>query len=92
LVLARYFMFFLSPLLLISRMKRPPPDLSNEERRRLLNDTHRVPPKIINEGLALTFAAETPLGLWLPFPWGTSILGVFRKPTANHDAVRLAHK
>jgi hypothetical protein len=30
--------------------------------------------------LAAVFAAETPLGHFLRFPWGTSVLGVFRKP------------
>lgn len=80
LVQARYFMFFLSPLLLSSRMRKPPSDLSREQRREFLFRTHRVPPSFLNEVLALAFAAETPLGLWLPFPWGTSILGVFRKP------------
>jgi 2-polyprenyl-3-methyl-5-hydroxy-6-metoxy-1,4-benzoquinol methylase len=79
LVRARYFMFFLSPLLSVSRMNRPRADITYEEKRALLMRTHRVPPWPVNEALALIFAAETPLGWFLPFPVGTSILGVFRK-------------
>jgi hypothetical protein len=30
--------------------------------------------------LAAIFSAETPLGAWLPFPWGTSVLAVLRRP------------
>jgi hypothetical protein len=33
----------------------------------------------LNGLLSLIFAAETPLGLRLSFPWGTSVLGVFEK-------------
>lgn len=76
---ARYFMFFLSPLLLLSRMKRPRPNMTEDERREVLMRTHRVPSWPVNETLAVIFAAETPIGRWLRFPWGTSILGVFRK-------------
>lgn len=79
LVRARYFMFFLSPLLLASRIKRPQPDMSDEDRKALLRETHRVPSWPVNSALALVFAAETPLGWHLPFPFGTSVLGVFRK-------------
>ena len=76
-----YFMFFLSPLLLLSRLKRP--DLSNmneSEMFALLERTHRVPAPPLNALMKFIFDLETPLGLWLPFPWGTSILGVFQKP------------
>ncbi|HUG92239.1 MAG TPA: class I SAM-dependent methyltransferase [Planctomycetaceae bacterium] len=80
---ARYFMFLLSPLLYLAR-RRPPdvaamtPDAIREHLRR----THRVPPAPVNELLGLIFALETPAGLVLRFPWGTSILGVFRKTEA----------
>jgi SAM-dependent methyltransferase len=78
---SRYFMFFLSPLLLLSRMKRPNlKAMSADQIRDHLARTHRVPAAPINNAMRLVFAAETPLGHWLPFPWGTSILGVFRKP------------
>ena len=80
---ARYFMFYLSPILFVARRKRPELQrMTAEEIRSLMGRTHRVPVSPINEALAAIFAMETPLGLWLPFPWGTSILGVFRKPCA----------
>ena len=80
LILSRYFMFYLSPMLLLSRLRRPPAiDLSREQKREYLSRTHRVPPAPINQTLSLIFQSETPLGLWFPFPWGTSVLGVFRK-------------
>jgi hypothetical protein len=46
----------------------------------LIERAHRVPLPAINALMTLIFGLETPLGLWLPFPWGTSILGVFQKP------------
>lgn len=78
---ASYFMFFLSPLLWLSRLKRP--DLANMDKKEifaLVERTHRVPVPAVNALMNLIFGLETPLGLWLPFPWGTSILGVFQKP------------
>ncbi len=81
LVRSRYFMFFLSPFLLLSRWFAPAVDrASDREIREYVNKTHRVPAAPINQTLRLVFSMETPLGLWLPFPWGTSLLGVFRKP------------
>jgi SAM-dependent methyltransferase len=76
-----YFMFFLSPLLWLSRLKRP--DVSNMDKNEtfaLLERTHRVPVPPLNALMKVIFDLESPLGLWLPFPWGTSILGVFQKP------------
>jgi SAM-dependent methyltransferase len=78
---ASYFMFFLSPLLWLSRLKRP--DLKNMEKTEvlaLLERTHRVPSPAVNALMTAVFSLEAPLGLWLPFPWGASILGVFQKP------------
>jgi SAM-dependent methyltransferase len=77
---ARYFMFFLSPFLLASRLKRPPLEtMSQAEIAELLARTHCVPSPVVNSICAMIFAAETPLGLLVPFPWGTSILGIYRK-------------
>lgn len=77
---SRYFMFFLSPLLWLSRLTRPDVNkMTHEQVQFLLRQTHRVPAKLLNGLLRLIFALETPLGLNLPFPWGTSILGVFQK-------------
>ena len=76
----RYFMFFLSPLYLLSRMKPGIAKMSDEEKKALMLKQHGIPAKPINRTLSAIFAAETPLGHWMRFPWGTSILGVFRKP------------
>ncbi len=77
----RYFMFLLSPLLMLSRLKRPNlEEMSADQIREHCARTHRVPAAPVNQALRLVFSLETPVGCWLPFPWGTSVLGVFRKP------------
>lgn len=78
---ARYFMFLLSPLLLLTRWCKKPKiqGMSTEQVKELLVKMHRVPPKAINEALFAVFAAETPIGHIVPFPVGTSLLGVFRR-------------
>jgi SAM-dependent methyltransferase len=78
---SRYFMFFLSPLLLLSRL-RPPclQSMTKDEIRKHLEHTHRIPSAPINMLLRLLFSLETPLGLKAPFPWGTSVLAVLQKP------------
>ncbi|MBF0294235.1 MAG: class I SAM-dependent methyltransferase [Magnetococcales bacterium] len=76
---ARYFMFFLSPLYLFSRLRPGARPLDERERRRRILRQHRIPSAPVNALLSAVFAAETPLGHWLRFPWGTSILGVFQK-------------
>ncbi len=79
---ARYFMFFLSPLYFASRLRsgrrvaKQPPHVVRE----WLARACRPPPRLLNTALGWVFGAETPLGHVLPFPWGTSLLGVFRKP------------
>lgn len=79
---ARYFMFFLSPLLVASRLLGPDVSrMSEAERRAMMLKTHRTPAAPLNRLLTWIFSCETPLGYWLSFPWGTSLLGVFRKPT-----------
>jgi SAM-dependent methyltransferase len=78
---SRYFMFFLSPLLWLSRLQRPNlTTMSRIEISELKARTHRVPIAPVNGLLRLIFSLETPMGLRFPFPWGTSILGVFQKP------------
>jgi SAM-dependent methyltransferase len=76
---ARYFMFLLSPLYLLSRLKPSIKSMSNEDKKALVARQHRVPDPLVNAALNMLFAMETPLGHWLPFPWGASILGVFQK-------------
>ena len=80
LLLSRYFMFLLSPLLYLSRIKSPDhKNMNAEELREFLARTHRVPAAPVNAALKTIFHMETPAGVWMPFPWGTSILGVFQK-------------
>jgi len=80
---SRYFMFFLSPLLLARRLVSPfARTLRQDEARRLLARTHAVPQPAVNRILRSIFSLETPLGWHLPFPWGTSVLAVFEKPPA----------
>jgi SAM-dependent methyltransferase len=78
----RYFMFLLSPLLLVSRRLGVPrlEQMDKASQWALVEKSHRVPPAAINELLAGVFAFETPASRWLKFPWGTSALGVFTKP------------
>ena len=81
---ARYFMFLLSPLLLLSRAAagRRIGQATEEERRALATKMHAVPPAPVNGVLAAAFGLETPLGRLVRFPWGTSLLAVLRKPRA----------
>ncbi len=81
LCMVRYFMFFLSPLYALSRLARQPrlDRMTPAEVRTFCERTHRPPSPPVNAALTLAFNAETPLGLWCPFPWGTSILVVMRK-------------
>jgi len=77
----RYFMFLLSPLLLLSRLgKVNVGRMTREEKVERLRRTHRVPGPLVNGSLGAIFAMETPLGVKMPFPWGTSVLAILRKP------------
>lgn len=77
----RYFMFFLSPLYYLSRFSSVGIEkMTEEQQAELLRKTHKIPPPFVNWCLTKVFCSETPLGHRLRFPWGTSILGVFRKP------------
>jgi hypothetical protein len=72
-------MFFLSPLYLLSRIKPGLAKMSEAQKKDLVIKQHRDPSRFINTLLIALFAAETPFGHYCRFPWGTSILGVFRK-------------
>ncbi len=80
LVDARYFMFLLSPLLWLHRRK-PVDAMSPAEMERAVQREHRIPNPAINLVLQAVFSLETPIGHWMRFPWGTSILAIFRRPT-----------
>ncbi|MCX8501215.1 MAG: class I SAM-dependent methyltransferase, partial [Alphaproteobacteria bacterium] len=76
---SRYFMFFLSPLYWLSR-KTKGKTMTAEQLERAIQKEHQTPHPLLNWLLGLVFKAETPVGHWLRFPWGTSVLGVFEKP------------
>lgn len=79
----RYFMMFLSPLLWISRLRKPRVDFENpDEVAKHLEQTHRVPNPLLNWTLASAFSLESPFGWWWSFPWGASLLAVLRKPSS----------
>jgi SAM-dependent methyltransferase len=77
---ARYFMFFLSPLYWLARRGPGIGAMTEEKQRHLARRAHRVPNRLVNGALTAMFASESPLGHRLRFPWGTSLLGVFRRP------------
>ena len=75
-----YFMFLLSPALLLSRLLSPPAaSATPEQLRDHVARTHRIPPRLINEALAKIFSLEASMVNHLAFPWGTSILALFQR-------------
>lgn len=75
-----YFMFFLSPALLLNRMLfRPPTSATVEQLHNHLARTHRIPAQPINAILTKVFSIEAVMVNRISFPWGTSILAVFRR-------------
>lgn len=77
---SRYFMFFLSPLLFLSRLRRKHCEgMSADELRQQCQKEHTPPPAVINWTLARIFDLETPVGYHLPFPWGSSVFVVLQK-------------
>jgi len=76
---SRYFMFFLSPAYWLSRIKPSFATMSSAQKSELISKQHQVPSPLINGVLNAAFDAETPLGHYVRFPWGTSILAVLQK-------------
>lgn len=75
-----YFMFFLSPALLLSRILfRPSRSATADAIQDHLARTHQIPPHVINEFLYKIFSVESTMINSLRLPWGTSILAVFRR-------------
>jgi hypothetical protein len=72
-------MFILSPLYLISRFKPGIKNLSEEQIRKIVFKQHEIPFKPFNSALRFVFEMESQIGRFFKFPWGTSILGVFKK-------------
>jgi 2-polyprenyl-3-methyl-5-hydroxy-6-metoxy-1,4-benzoquinol methylase len=80
LVRADYFMFFLSPALMLYRMMVRPHKLATpEELQEYLWRSHQVPGRLFNSLLTQVFLAEAALVNHIAMPWGTSILAVFRR-------------
>lgn len=76
---ANYFMFFLSPLLALSRLlNRPPKQANREQLRSHINRTHKTPIYPINEILFKLFSIESWMVNYVPPPWGTSVLAIFQ--------------
>jgi len=84
---SRYFMFFLSPLLIVSRWltNRKVAKSSPDAARDVSKAMHQVPHPVVNGVLRSVFSGETPLGHLIRFPWGTSIFGLFQKPPAVRE-------
>ena len=75
-----YFMFFLSPALLVSRhLFRPNSSATPEQLQTCMAHTHSIPVQPINALLTKVFSVEASLVNKIHFPWGTSILAVFRR-------------
>ena len=80
LVRTDYFMFFLSPALFLHRVMFSPKKLATaEELQAHLERSHRIPNPIVNKALETTFSLEAYLVNKIKFPWGSSILAVFRR-------------
>jgi SAM-dependent methyltransferase len=76
---SRYFMFFLSPLYWLSRIRFNLLAMTLEQKKELMIKQHQIPISPVNKLLSAIFSLESPLGHWIKFPWGTSILVVLRR-------------
>jgi 2-polyprenyl-3-methyl-5-hydroxy-6-metoxy-1,4-benzoquinol methylase len=78
----RYFMFSLSPFLWASRVGRSSMArrMTDEQKWRHIEKTHRVPASPVNEVLTRVLTLEASVGEAIRFPFGTSIVGVLRRP------------
>jgi SAM-dependent methyltransferase len=74
---ARYFMFILSPVLVVARLLTS--GLSEHSKKAQMERMHAVPPRLLNKTLEMVFSMEARLGHRVRFPWGTSLLVALRK-------------
>ena len=75
-----YFMFFLSPVLLLSRLLYQPPESATPRQlKEHLMQTHSIPAKPINRILTNLFSVEAAMMNFVTFPWGSSILAVLKR-------------
>ena len=73
-------MFVLSPALLLSRILfRPPKSATTEQLMNHLKQTHSIPARPVNGLLTKLFSIEAAMINFVNFPWGTSILSVFKR-------------
>ena len=80
LVETRYFMFYLSPLYILSRLVGAfKGEMTLAQKKALSLKQHKVPIFFINKILAIIFSLESLFSNLIYFPWGTSILAVLRK-------------
>lgn len=81
LVDARYFMCVLAPLMLGARWLKhwTYRRASDEKKWSMVEYTHRTPSPVVNGLLTTAASAETPLGHYFRFPFGTSVLAILRK-------------
>jgi 2-polyprenyl-3-methyl-5-hydroxy-6-metoxy-1,4-benzoquinol methylase len=76
----QYFMFLLSPLLYLSRLRAPDLSLMTPEQlRAYIAKSHRTPAAPVNALLSNVFFLEALVSERIAFPWGTSILGVLKR-------------
>lgn len=77
---ADYFMFFLSPALLLNRILfRPRASATPEELEQHSLHSHRIPARPLNQILTRIFSLEASMVNHINFPWGASILALFRR-------------
>ena len=75
-----YFMFFLSPVLLLSRLLyQPITEATPDQLQDHLMRTHGIPEEPINTVLTTVLSIEASAVNHINFPWGTSILAVFQR-------------
>jgi hypothetical protein len=65
---SRYFIFFLIPLYILTRMKPGIANLPEDKQREIADKQHQMPTAIVNRTLSGVFIAEPPSGHWIPFP------------------------
>ncbi len=83
----RYFMFLLCPLLALRRrFLRSNTPLDAQAAQDLIRRTHGIPAAPVNELLAAMLLLETVIGTHVPFPWGSSLAAVLRKPAGRRAA------
>jgi len=75
-----YFMFFLSPALVLSRLLSAPARTATyAESRAFVEQSHRIPARPLNRVLGLLFSVEAALINRVKLPWGTSAFAVLRR-------------